>query len=29
MSYVENLEAWKFLDLNFLRTSSEFLTDQK
>ena len=28
-SYVDNLEAWKFLDLNLLRTSLEFLIDQK
>ena len=27
-SYVDNLEAWKFLDLNLLRTSLEFLIDQ-
>ena len=26
-SYVDNLEAWKFLDLNLLRTSLEFLID--
>ena len=28
-SYVDNLEAWKFLDLILLRTSLEFLIDQK
>ena len=28
-SYVENLEAFEFLDLNLLRTSLEFLIDQK
>ena len=28
-SYVDNLEAWKFLVLNLLRTSLEFLIDQK
>ena len=28
-SYVDNLEAWKFLDLNLLRTSMEFLIDKK
>ena len=28
-SYVDNLEAWKFLDLNLLRTALEFLIDQK
>ena len=27
-SYVNNLEAWKFLDLNLLRLSLEFLIDQ-
>ena len=28
-SYVDNLEAWKVIDLNLLRTSLEFLIDQK
>ena len=28
-TYVDNLEAWKFLDLNLLRTSLDFSIDQK